>query len=118
MFISAAGVYRFSLTYTTTWSAYLITLFYILYPYHLVIDIYGHVPEYHAARDVMGQVTGGEPETLQRILDNFAKAKLDDRIAGVILKISTNNDLGLAAMQEIRQAIQALREDDKPVFGG
>lgn len=84
---------------------------------YLVIDIYGHLPEYHAALDVMGQVTGGKPETVQRILDNLQKSRVDDRIAGVILKLSTNNDLGWAAMQEIRQAIRQVQEADKQVLG-
>ncbi|MFC1572205.1 signal peptide peptidase SppA [Candidatus Eisenbacteria bacterium] len=84
---------------------------------YLVIDMYGQVLEYAPPSDVMGQIMGGEPETLQRILSNLEKAQVDDRIDGVILKLSMNNTAGYAMMQEVRGAIQKVRESGKKVYG-
>ncbi len=84
---------------------------------YLVIDLYGQIPEYPVMGGLLEEIVGGEGETLHRILTNLAKAQVDDRIAGVIMKFSSHNDLGFAAMQEIRSAVHALRAAGKPVFG-
>ena len=82
----------------------------------LVIDIYGEIPPYYPPGDIMTQIFGGEPETLQRILTNLEKAAVDDRIAGVIVKVSSNNSLGGASMEEIRDAIKNVRAAGKKVY--
>ena len=50
----------------------------------LVVDLYGEILEYPPPAGPLGAVTGGEPETLHRILDNLEKARHDERIEGVI----------------------------------
>ncbi len=82
----------------------------------LVIDLYGEILEYNPPGGVMGKITGGEPETLHRILGNLEKAHHDERIVGVILKIASNG-AGLAGMQEIRGELQKLREAGKRIYG-
>jgi protease-4 len=84
---------------------------------YLVLDLYGTITEYDAPGGVLGAVLGGGGETLQRILDNLARAAVDDRIAGVILKLSSNNSLGAAKLEEIRAAVKAVQAAGKPVYG-
>jgi protease-4 len=58
----------------------------------------------------------GRPLTTHTmILENLARARFDDRIEGVILKIELP-DLGWGKMEEIRQRIHELREAGKPVY--
>ncbi|MFQ5512017.1 MAG: signal peptide peptidase SppA [Candidatus Krumholzibacteriia bacterium] len=83
---------------------------------YLVVDIYGEILPYNPPDDLVAEVFGGEPETLQRILGNLEKAALDDRIKGVIMKVSSSNTLGYASMEEIRHRIHAVRDAGKKVF--
>ena len=57
---------------------------------YLVIELYGDLPEYDPPGGVMSQLGGGDTETLQRILSNLQKAGVDDRIEGVVLKVSAS----------------------------
>lgn len=82
----------------------------------LVIDIYGEILPYNPPGDIMAELFGGEPETLQRILTNLEKAAVDDRIAGVIVKVSSNNSLGGASIEEIREAIKNVRAAGKKAY--
>jgi protease-4 len=84
---------------------------------YLVIDIYGEMLEYSPPVNIMTEITGGEAETLQRILSNLRKAEVDDRIRGVIMKVSASNGAGRAKMEEIRKAIARVREAGKKVYG-
>jgi protease-4 len=83
---------------------------------YLVLDIYGDIPSYSPPDDIMADVLGVETETLQRILDDLEKASIDKRIKGVIIKVSSNNSLGLASIEEIRDAIHKVRNAGKPVY--
>jgi protease-4 len=83
---------------------------------YLVVDIYGDILPYDAPGGIMGQVLGGDSETLQRILGNLEKAAADERIEGVVMKVSSSNSLGAAAAEEIRGAIQKVRDSKKPVY--
>jgi protease-4 len=83
----------------------------------LVLELYGDLPEYDPPTGVMGEITGGDVETLTRVLDNLEKAWHDDRIDGVILKVAWSFRTGMASMQEIRGAIQKLQGADKRVIG-
>ncbi|MBN1885848.1 MAG: signal peptide peptidase SppA [Candidatus Krumholzibacteriota bacterium] len=83
----------------------------------LVIDIYGDVTEFDPPGGILSEVMGGKPETLQRILSNLEKVRHDDRIDGVILKLSSANNLGAAKMEEIRGAVGAVRASGKKVYG-
>jgi protease-4 len=82
----------------------------------LVIDIYGDVMAYNPPQSFPENIIGGKPETLHRILSNLEKASVDDRIKGVIFKISASNNLGLGMIEEIRAAIKKVQEADKPVY--
>jgi protease-4 len=83
----------------------------------LHIDIYGDVLEYDPPGDVLSQVTGGDALTLQKILENLDKAVVDERIDGVLLQLSSSNNLGPAKMQEIRGGIERVQAAGKPVYG-
>ncbi len=83
----------------------------------LHIDLYGQVLEYDPPGELLSQVTGGDVLTLQQILENLAKAAVDDRIEGVIIQMSTSHSAGRAKLQEIRQAVQRVRAAGKPVLG-
>jgi protease-4 len=82
----------------------------------LVIDIYGEILEYPPPSGVMGGMMGGSPETLHRILTNLDKACVDDRIDGVIVKVSASNSAGRAKLEEMRHAIKKVRKAGKPVY--
>jgi protease-4 len=82
----------------------------------LLVDLYGEIHEYYPPGDLMGQVLGGEALVLQDVLDGFAKAALDERIEGVILKLSSTNNAGWAKLQEIRGAVDRLQEAGKKVY--
>ncbi len=83
---------------------------------YLVVDIYGDIAEYDAPSGIMGEVMGGKPETLQRVLGNLEKAAVDKRIDGVVFKISSSNGAGLAMLEEMRGAIKKVRAAGKKVY--
>ena len=83
---------------------------------YLVVDIYGEIPAYDAPGGIVGEVLGGDSETLHRILSNLEKAAADKRIEGVIVKVSSSNTLGTAMAEEIRGALKKVRESGKPVY--
>jgi len=56
---------------------------------YLVVDLYGDFHEYSAPSDILGQITGGDTETLHRVLSNLAKAEVDERIDGLVRKPSS-----------------------------
>jgi protease-4 len=82
---------------------------------YLVVDLHGDLLEYRPPTDLTGELLGGSPETLHRILGNLAKVAADDRVDGVILKVSANNGAGGASLEEIRNAIARVREAGKRV---
>lgn len=84
---------------------------------YLVIDIYGEILEYNPPGGVIGELMGHAPETLHRILGNLEKARVDDRIDGVIVKLAANNSAGRAKLQEIRGAIRKVQDAGKKVYG-
>lgn len=83
---------------------------------YLVIDVYGEVLAYDPPLGFPESVIAGKPETLHRILSNLEKAAVDDRIEGVLLKVSRNNSLGMGKVQEIRLAIKKVQDAGKPVY--
>jgi protease-4 len=84
---------------------------------YLVVDIYGEMLEYSPPVNIMSEITGDKPETLQRILTNLRKAEVDDRIKGIIMKVSASNGAGRAKMQEIRKGLARVRKAGKKVYG-
>jgi protease-4 len=83
---------------------------------YLVVDVYGDIPEYDPPAGLLGSIAGGRPETLQRILGNLEKASVDQRIDGVIVKVSSSNSAGLAMLEEMRGAIKKVRAAGKKVL--
>jgi protease-4 len=83
---------------------------------YLVIELYAGLPEYDPPGGVMSQLGGGDTETLQRILSNLQKAGADERIKGVVLKVSASASIGGASRDEIRDAIKRLSESGKKVY--
>ncbi len=83
---------------------------------YLVVDLYGSLPEYDPPSGLLGSVMGGDGETLHRVLSNLRKARRDDRIAGVVLKLSSNLGAGPAKLQEIGEGVRRVREAGKPVY--
>ena len=83
----------------------------------LVIDIYGSLDEYSPPGGVMSEIVGGKSETLQRILTNLEKVTVDDRIEGVVLKMSASNGAGRAMFEEIRGAVKKVQASGKKVIG-
>jgi len=82
----------------------------------LVVDLYGDVLEYDPPGDIMGKVLGGDGETLTRILDNLDKAALDERIDGVIFRLSSTHNAGPGKLEEMRNAVKRVQAAGKPVF--
>ncbi len=83
---------------------------------YLIIDIYGEILPYNPPEDLMAEIMGGAPETLHRILGNLEKVTEDNRIEGVIIKISTNHTLGSASIEEFPNRIYDVRSTGKKVF--
>jgi protease-4 len=83
---------------------------------YLLVDVYGVIPEYDPPGGGVSSIFEGEPETLTRILTNLEKVRHDDRIDGVIVKVSSTNSAGLAKLQEMRSAIKKVRSSGKPVY--
>lgn len=83
----------------------------------LVIDLYGEITEYSPPTNIMGMIMGGEGETLTRILSNLDKVCVDDRIEGVIFKMSASNGAGRAMLEEMRGAIKKVQASGKKVYG-
>ncbi len=81
----------------------------------LVLDLYGDVHEYDPPGGPLGAVLNGNALTLQDLLDNLGKAAIDDRIEGVIFRISSSNGAGLATTQELRRAVDKVQAAGKPV---
>lgn len=83
---------------------------------YLVVDIYGEVLEYDPPGGIVSELIGGGPETLHRILGNLEKAAVDDRVDGVVMKLSASNNLGSAMRGEIREAVKKVRGSGKKVY--
>ncbi len=83
---------------------------------YLVVDVYGEIMEYDPPGGPFC-IMGDSPETVQRILGNLEKAAVDDRIEGVVLKMSGNAGIGYASLGEVRDAIKKVRSAGKKVYG-
>lgn len=80
---------------------------------YLVVDLRGTMSEYDPPADLFSRLTGTSPITLQRTLGNLEKAAADDRIDGVIFKLSYTTVTGAASRQELRAAIARVRDAGK-----
>ena len=82
----------------------------------LEIELHADLLEYDPPGGILSQISGGEVETLQRVLDNLAKAAADERIEGVILKVAMGGTGGAAMQEEMRNAIRRVQESGKRVY--
>ncbi len=69
----------------------------------------------HAPDDIFGQLTVGRRATLRDVVGALQKAKLDDRVEGVVLIPPLTAGLWAKA-QEIRDAMLDFRESGKPLI--
>ena len=83
----------------------------------LVVELHGDIPEYDPPGGIMSTIVGEKGETVTRVLENMRKARFDDRIAGVILKVGVEHSVGAGATQEIRAAVKRLQQSGKKVYG-
>ncbi|MCP4547400.1 MAG: hypothetical protein GY835_13160 [bacterium] len=83
----------------------------------LLVDISGQVLEYDPPSDPMSSLLGdSSPVTLTRILGNLEKARHDERIEGVLVKVG-GPAIGLASIEEIRAAIKKVQATGREVVG-
>ncbi len=83
----------------------------------LLVELNEGLPEYDPPGGPLSAVTQGQPETLQRVLDNMAMAAADERITGVLLKVGRGSSMGWAATEEVRHAIHKVQAAGKKVYG-
>jgi protease-4 len=83
----------------------------------LHLDLYGDLTEYDPPGGLLGEVTGGDNLTLQKILENLDKAAVDKRVTGVILQMSSTHNAGMAKLEEIRNAVKRVQATGKKVYG-
>src|SRR6202521_3106348 len=69
-----------------------------------------------APDDVVGYLRGSHTRTVRSIVDNLRKAKLDQRVVGVLLKPTGLTTPFWAKIQEIRDAVLDFRKSGKPVY--
>ena len=81
----------------------------------LHLDLYGELPEYDPPSGLAGALGGGG-QTLQSVLTSLEMAAADERIDGVVLQMSAAQGAGNAKLEEIRNAVQRVRDSGKPVF--
>jgi protease IV len=81
----------------------------------LVLPVGGDLNEV-APADVVGYLRGVRTPTVRSIVDNLRKAKVDQRIRGVLLKPTGFNSPFWGKVQEIRDAVLDFRKSGKPVY--
>src|SRR6266478_202474 len=80
----------------------------------LVLKVAGPLPDY-APDDPFRRLFGGQPLSLNSLLAQLRKAKVDKRISAVMLEIDMP-ETGWAKAEEIRDAIADFRTSGKPVY--
>ncbi len=78
----------------------------------LIQDVPTQLPEYTPMHALPFRP---RPISHTDLLENLEKARVDERIAGVVLKIE-NPQVGFAKLGEIRTAVSAVRAAGKPVY--
>ncbi len=69
-----------------------------------------------APDDVVGYLRDSHTRTVRSIVDNLRKAKVDQRVVGVLLKPAGLTTPFWAKIQEIRDAVLDFRKSGKPVY--
>jgi protease-4 len=66
--------------------------------------------------DVVTYLSGRQPATVKAIVDNLHKAKIDRRVAAVLLRPTGFTTPYWAKIQELREAVLDFRQSGKPVY--
>lgn len=82
----------------------------------LVIDLHTELPAYDPPGGLPGSLLADEALTHQTALDALGKAALDDRVRGVIWKLSAGQNAGWAKLDELRAATADVQAAGKPVY--
>ena len=82
----------------------------------LVLELNGDLPSHAPPGSFPASLLGDDTMSLQDALDALGKATLDERVDGVIWKISAGHGAGWGKLQELRQATRALRDAGKPAY--
>lgn len=81
----------------------------------LVLNISGELPD-HVAEEPLAKAFGiSQPQSFTSVLTQLRKAKVDNRIGGVLLDINFPG-IGWGKADELRDAIKDLRTTGKPVY--
>src|SRR5215831_11971865 len=80
----------------------------------LVLRVSGPLPDY-VPDDPFRRLFGAQPQSLNSLLAQLRKAKVDKRISAVLLEIDMP-EAGWAKAEEIRAAIADVRAAGKPVY--
>jgi protease IV len=81
----------------------------------LVLQVSGNLPDY-APEDSTTKLFGvSQPQSFSSLLTQLRKAKVDNRIGGVLLDISFPQ-IGWAKADELRDAIKDFRASGKPIY--
>ncbi|MBI3663373.1 MAG: signal peptide peptidase SppA [Acidobacteria bacterium] len=78
----------------------------------LLVDLSGPIEE-QKPQGIFAQLFGGKVTVLHDVTDAIDTARNDDKIAGLVVKITTP-DAGWAKLQEIRSHLLAFRKSNKP----
>lgn len=81
----------------------------------LALSVAGPLPDY-VPEDPLRRFFGGTDQSLTSLLQQFRKAKVDNRIKAIILDIDMSG-AGWGKAEEIREAITDFRSSGKPVYG-
>jgi protease IV len=82
----------------------------------LVLELDGDLLAYDPPGSMPASLLAGDSMTHQDALDAMGKAALDQRIEGVIWKLSSPQGAGWAKLQELRDGIDGVRNKGKPVY--
>ena len=80
----------------------------------LEVDFETEVLEY-APADPVAQLTLKDTPTVRSLVEALTKAAADDRVAGLIARVGQGS-MGIAQLQEVRDAVIAFRASGKPAY--
>ena len=80
----------------------------------LELTIAGEIPE-RTVDDPIGEILGEPVMSIESILHVIRKAKIDDKILGIVLQPKLAS-MGMAKVEEIRNALEDFKTTGKPVY--
>lgn len=80
----------------------------------LELTISGEIPE-RVPDDPVGEIFGSPGNSIQTIIHSVHKAKIDEKIKGIILRPEIT-DMGFAKTDEIRSALDDFKTSGKPIY--